>query len=52
MIRLEQSVLMRPEFLKFCLEELILLIGYRFLVQNQNIRDVIGMNLLFESTQF
>lgn len=45
MIRLEQSVLVRPELLELGLEELVFLVGYRLLVQNQDIGDVIIVNL-------
>jgi hypothetical protein len=45
MVRLKQSILMWPEFLQFCLEQLVFIVGDGFLVQNQNLRDVISVNL-------
>ena len=43
--RLKKAVLVRSEFLEFCFEKLTLVVGNRFFVQYQNVRDVIIMNL-------
>lgn len=45
MVRLKQPILVWPEFLQFCLEQLVLVVGYGFFVQDQNLRDVISVNL-------
>ena len=47
----EESILMRPELFKFSLEKLIFVVGksHGFLVQNQNIRYVIRVNLKGQS---
>jgi hypothetical protein len=36
---------MWPEFLEFCLEELVLITGYRLLVKDQHLRYIIVMDL-------
>lgn len=44
-IGLKKSILVRTEFLQFGLEELLLVIGDRLLIENQDIRDVIIADL-------
>ena len=36
---------MRPELLELSLEELRLLVRNRFLIENENVRDIVGVNL-------
>ena len=43
--RLEETVLVRSKLLEFDFEKFTLMIGDRFLVQYQDVRDVIVMNL-------
>jgi hypothetical protein len=38
-----------PKLLEFRLEELVLLVGYRLLVENQDIGDIVVVDLLFVS---
>lgn len=42
---LQDAVLVRSEFFKFCLEELVFLAGRGFLVQDEDVADVVGVNL-------
>lgn len=42
---LQDAVLVRSELLEFRLEELILLTGCGFFVQDKNVADVVGVNL-------
>lgn len=46
MCRLDQSILIRPVFLEFLLEKLLLIIGNGFLVQNQDLGDVVVVGLV------
>ena len=45
MICLKNSILVRAELLQFGLEELRLLVCESLLVQDESIRDVVGVNL-------
>lgn len=45
MIRLQDTVLVRAELLKLSFEELRLLVRDRFLVEDENVRDVVRMDL-------
>ena len=45
MIGLEDAILVWAEFLELGLEQLGFLICNGFFIQNQDVRDVIGMNL-------
>ena len=42
---LQDAVLVRSELLEFRLEELVLLTGCGFLIQDENVADVVGVNL-------
>jgi hypothetical protein len=46
---LQDPVLVRTEFLQFGLEELVLLTGGGFLVQDEDIADVVGVDLCLVS---
>ena len=46
MISLQQSILMRSEFLKLRLEELRFLARYRLLVEDEHVGNVIAKNLV------
>lgn len=48
MDRLQDAVLVRSELLEFGLEKLIFLTGRSFLVQDENVANIVGMNLLFQ----
>jgi hypothetical protein len=43
--RRDEPVLVRAELFKFCLEELILVVGYRLFIKNQNIGNIIVVDL-------
>lgn len=45
MVGLQDAVLVRSEFLELSFEELIFLICDRFLVEDEHVRDVVGMDL-------
>ena len=45
MVRLEDPILMRPELFQFRFEELVLLVCYCLLVENENVGYIIRVNL-------
>jgi hypothetical protein len=49
MICLENSILMRAELLKLGFEQLRFLIRNGFLVEDENLRDVVGVNLIMSA---
>lgn len=49
MCGLHQAILMRTEFLKLGFEQLTFIVCDRFLIQDQYLRDVVGVDLYSDS---
>ena len=47
---LQNAILVRPELLEFRLEELVFLAGCGFLVQDEDVANVVGVNLVMISS--
>lgn len=52
---LQDAILVRSELLEFCFEELVFLAGRGFLVQDEDVADVVGVDLdllaMFSNTE-
>ena len=51
MVRLQQAILVWPELVQLRLEQLLFMIGNRFLIQYQDIRDIVIVDLWVRSAK-